>query len=278
MSEGTVTFRTSMAISPTKADFAPLLFAGDWETAIDVALEQGWDAIEVSVRDPADRAVVECVAAASSIDLSVSAIATGQSYYTDGWSPTNPDAAIRKALRHRFREIVDLASSIESLVVIGGVRGRLEMNAGSVGEQFHRAVDEVRGYAEYAKSNGVDLVIEPINRYETNFLNTVSEVLAFIAELDVDNVYVLPDTFHMNIEEVSLGGSLREAGDSIRHVQFTDSNRLAPGQGHIDFGELTTVLQEIGYLGYLSAEILPEPDSTIAAHQAVTFFHSLTER
>ncbi|MGB5186638.1 MAG: TIM barrel protein, partial [Acidimicrobiia bacterium] len=81
--------------------------------------------------------------------------------------------------------------------------------------------------------------------------------------------------FHMNIEEANLAESLRSAGDRIRHVQFTDSNRLAAGRGHIDFPELAAVLRESGYGGYLSTETLPLPDSRTAAKQAIDYFRTL---
>jgi sugar phosphate isomerase/epimerase len=79
----------------------------------------------------------------------------------------------------------------------------------------------------------------------------------------------------MNIEEAAPAESLRTAGDRVLHVQLTDSNRLAAGQGHIDFPELVEVLRELDYRGYLSAEVLPLPDSRTAARQAVEFFRAL---
>ena len=79
----------------------------------------------------------------------------------------------------------------------------------------------------------------------------------------------------MNIEEVDLAEALRAGGDRIHHVQFTDSNRLAAGCGHIDFPTLAGVLRDIGYRGYLSTETLPVPDSRTAARQAIELFRTL---
>lgn len=268
-------FRTSMAISPLPAEFAPLLFAGDWMAALDAAADLGYDAIEMSVRDPADPAVVSCDTEARRRDIRVAAIATGQSFYSDGWSLTAGDPGVQALLEKRMRRIIDLAAPWEALVVIGGVRGTLVGSDRERIDQYHRAVEAVRRYAEYAFTLNVSLVVEPINRYETNYLNTIDEAIRFIGEVDAVNLGLLPDTFHMNIEEVSLIESLRSAGDSILHMQLTDSNRLAAGQGHIDFPELVEVLREIDYRGYLSAEILPLPDSRTAARQAVEFFRTL---
>jgi len=268
-------FKTSMAISPTPAAFAPLLFAGDWPSALDAAAELGYDAIEVSVRDPADPAVIACDDGLRQYGLQLSAIATGQSFYSDGWSPTSDDPEVQNLLCERMFRIIDLASPWAAMVVIGGVRGTLSGSDIEKADQYRRTVDAVHRYGEYALKQGVSLVIEPINRYETNYINTIQDALEFIAAVDLDNFGVLPDTFHMNIEEVDLVDSLRSAGDLTHHVQFTDSNRLAAGRGHIDFRALAAVLKDSDYRGYLSTETLPLPDSRTAARQAIELFRTL---
>ena len=268
-------FETSMAISPSPAEFAPLLFAGAWEEAIAAALELGYDAIEVSVRDPSDPAVIACDRGLRSHDLRLSAIATGQSFYSDGWSLATSDDKVRADLDDRMLRMVDLAAPWGALVVIGGVRGVLEGSDRDRRDQYRRAVDSVRRYAAYAEPLGVSLAIEPINRYETNYLNTVEEALDFANDVGAPNVGVIADTFHMNIEESDLSDALRLAGDRLLHTQFVDSNRLAAGLGHIDFAALAHVLHEIEFAGCLSTESLPLPDSPSAARQAIEVFRTL---
>ena len=111
------------------------------------------------------------------------------------------------------------------------------------------------------------LVLEPLNRYETDIVVDIAEGLALIEAVGCPNVGLLLDTFHANIEEPSLAGTLRQAMAAGRlwHVHLGDSNRLAPGMGHIDFGAIVGTLAEIGYTGYLSAELLPKPDPDAAA-------------
>lgn len=268
-------FKTSMAISPTPAVFAPLLFAGDWQSALDTAADLGYDAIEISVRDPADPAVVACVDGLRQYGLQLSAVATGQSFYSDGWSPTSEDPEVRRQLDERMYRIIDLASPWEAMVVIGGVRGTLTGSEDGHADQYRRAVDAVRRFGEYAQAQNVSLVVEPINRYETNYINTIQDALDFIDNVDLHNLGILADTFHMNIEEANLVESLQSAGDRIHHVQFTDSNRLAAGRGHIDFPVLAAALRDSGYSGYLSTETLPLPDSRTAARQAIELFRTL---
>lgn len=268
-------FETSMAISPTPADFAPLLFAGEWEEAIDAALELGYDAIEVSVRNPSDPVVIACERGLRSHGLRLSAIATGQSYYSDGWGLTTSDPEIRSLIDERMLGMVDLAAPWEALVVIGGVRGVLEGSEQDHRDQYLRAVESVHTYAEYALPLGVSVAVEPINRYETNYLNTIGEALDFVDQVGLPNVGILADTFHMNIEEADPVQSLRAAGDRLLHTQFVDSNRLAAGRGHMDFVAMAGVLRDLDFQGYLSTESLPLPDSRTAAKQAIDLFRSL---
>ena len=82
------------------------------------------------------------------------------------------------------------------------------------------------------------------------------------------------DSFHMNIEDADMWGNMRQVKDYIIHVHYSDSNRLAPGMGHFDFIRMTQILKEIGYHGYLSAEILPLPDDYTAAKQTITSMKS----
>ena len=89
---------------------------------------------------------------------------------------------------------------------------------------------------------------------------------------------LLCDLFHMNIEEADLAAALRRAGPLVGHVHFADSNRRAIGFGHTDLAPIIAALRDIGYAGYLSAEILPLPDSDAAAAQTIASFRALTGR
>nr|MBC7243726.1 sugar phosphate isomerase/epimerase [Chloroflexota bacterium] len=268
-------FKTSMSISPQPANFAPLLFAGYWELGIEKAAELGYDAVELSLLDPSPELLMRIADMVRQKGLSVAAVATGQSYYTDGLSLTNSDPAVQAKLLDRMKRFIDFLAPWQGCLIIGGVRGKLSAGPAEQDEQRQQALAVVRSYAEYARSTGVCVAIEPINRYETNFLNTIAEALSFADEVGLDNVVILADTFHMNIEEVSLAQSLELAGERLGYVHLVDSNRRAPGQGHLCFAEVVSVLRKIGFKGYINAEILPWPDSETAAKLAIDYFHSL---
>ena len=117
----------------------------------------------------------------------------------------------------------------------------------------------------YAGSRGVNIVFEPINRYENNFLCGMEEISRFIRASGLKHTGLLIDTFHMNIEEPDLLESIRICAPEIQYVHLADSNRRYPGAGHSDLRGVLETLKQIGYTGTLSAEILPWPTGEEAA-------------
>ncbi len=113
------------------------------------------------------------------------------------------------------------------------------------------------------------MVIEPLNRYETNFLNTVEETVAFIDSLGCENVGILADTFHMNIEEPNIPQAIAQAGALLWHFHIADSNRWAPGFGHLDFQPIFEELETQEYQGFVSAEIIQKPSFQEAARKTM---------
>ncbi len=253
--------KSSIALSAARTGFGPLLWAGDLERGLRLAAEMGFEGVEVSVRDPADVDVHRLEGLLTALRLELSAIATGQSYYTDGLSLCHAQRGTRLLAAGRFKAAADLAASFGSGVILGGIRGPLRCTREEALETFGVCV-------AHAAARGVTVLVEPINRYETDFLNTVDEVIWLTGELDASNVKVLPDTFHMNIEEPVIADSLRRAGTRIGYIHLADSNRCAPGRGHIDFAGVRSVLDTCGYAGYIGFEILPLPDDLTAARQA----------
>jgi len=143
------------------------------------------------------------------------------------------------------------------------IRGKIVDNV-SREEAEEWTIDCLRKCAERGKEYNIRLTLEPVNRYESNFINTLTGGVEFIKRVGMDNLGLLIDTFHMNIEEVSMEESIIQAKDYITHVHFADSNRWAPGCGHIDFEKIAETLKKIDYHGYVSAEILPLPDPDTA--------------
>jgi sugar phosphate isomerase/epimerase len=264
--------KISVAISPEKTGFGPLLFSGDLERGIKTARDMGFDGVELSLRDSSILDLDRIGKLLSDCNLEVSSIATGQTYYSDGFSLCDARQDVRDITVGRLKQHAKFAQNFGAVVIIGGVRGRFaEKNKLSL-EKTCSAVKEVMDYAE---SLGVVCVLEVLNRYETNFVNTATEAKELMRRMECRNLKILLDTFHMNIEEASLPGSIEDTGSYLGLVHIADSNRLAPGWGHLNFEEILSSLIRIEYLSYVCAEILPVPDDTAAAKQAATYLRKL---
>lgn len=132
-------------------------------------------------------------------------------------------------------------------------------------------IEVARELCQYALQKEVTLILEPVNRYEIDFVNSVEEGALLMQQIDMPNMMLMPDVFHMNIEDKQIGAELARHIQHIKYIHFADSNRLAPGQGHTNFREIFRHLLEAGYDGWISAEILPRPNADVAAKQTAEF-------
>jgi D-psicose/D-tagatose/L-ribulose 3-epimerase len=117
-----------------------------------------------------------------------------------------------------------------------------------------RSVANVRRVGEIARDLGIDYCLEALNRFEGYLLNTAEEALQFVAEVDLPNVKVMLDTFHMNIEEDSFAGAIRQAGSRLGHFHIGETNRKPPGQGRMPWTEIAAALKSIDYRGPIVME------------------------
>ncbi|MGE5551848.1 MAG: 5-keto-L-gluconate epimerase [Bacteroidota bacterium] len=260
--------KTSVVVSTPNAGFSALVYREPFVKSFAKAAALGFRGVEVAIRDPKMVSAGELLHLAEEYQLKICALGTGQAYGTDGLSFTHPDQSVRRKALDRIKDHLALAAELDALVIIGLIRGKRPPEEPVLAIEG-RMLEGLKACADEAVRQGADLVIEPINRYETNLLNTVGEALKILDELAVPRVGVLLDTFHMNIEERSITESIRKAGSRIKHVHVADSNRWAPGFGHLDFGAILAELRAVGYDGFLSAEILPYPDPDSAARKMV---------
>ncbi|HKX16404.1 MAG TPA: sugar phosphate isomerase/epimerase family protein [bacterium] len=264
----------TISVSPTQ--FAAVA-AADIQETIPALAGLGFDGVEMAVRDPSQVDLEGLAAAVERSGVTVPAVGTGQAYLEEGLSLTAPDEQVRVRAVARLLAQISVARRVGALLIVGLIHGPIPADTGRAAAE-ERLLTGLGTAARAARTAGVRLMIEPINRYETNWLNTVDEVLDLIGRLGEDNVGVLPDTFHMNIEETDVPAALRRAGARVFHVHVADSNRRAPGWGHLDFGPVVRTLDDMGYAGFLSAEILPKPGLLDAAWQTIAAMRPFVPR
>ena len=266
--------KAGLVICGPDVDYGPLaLLSGTFEEKCRKAARLGFHGIELMVRDPSrlDWRAIE--ATLRQARLEVPQIVTGELFGADGLCLTTSDDEVRRRADARTRAVIDLAARLGAIVNIGRLRGQLKF-LDQREDQWTRAVDSLRGVIEYAAREGVKIAIEPLNRYETDFIFSAADGMRLVSDLGYDNVGLMLDTFHMNIEDALIADGLRHAGDRLWHVHISDSNRLYPGAGHIDFDGVFGALEELGYEGFVSGEILPLPDPDTAAEHTAEFLRA----
>lgn len=251
--------------------YGPLaLLSGTFEEKAAKAADLGYEGIELMVRDPADLDWLHVRSTLDAVGLEVPQVVTGELFGADGLCLVTADEDLRRRAEARTRSVIDLAEYLGAMVNIGRLRGQLKF-LGNVSDPWATAVERLRGVISYAADRGVKITMEPINRYETDFIFSAADGMRLVEDLGYDNFGLMLDLFHMNIEDVSIEEGLRQAGDRLWHVHIADSNRHYPGSGHLDFDSIFTTLEEMGYQGYISAELLPLPDPDTAARKTIQF-------
>ena len=269
--------KLAVAIAPENAIPSAFVVFRGLESSIPKAAEMGYDGIELALRDKDQVDVAGVKKLIGKYDLEIPVVSTGQVFAGLNLWFTSPDAAIRSKAVEVFKGLAEVAAEFGAMINMGRVRGFIA--AGETVETTEQRFGQVVGeIGEYASRLGVTMILEPVNRYEINFINSLDEGADLMKRMGIPGLKLMPDVFHMNIEDVSIEGNLKKYIDEIAYVHFADSNRLAPGWGHLDFPAIVKALNEVGYQGWASVEILPKPDPDRAARQAIDFLRTLIPR
>jgi sugar phosphate isomerase/epimerase len=268
--------KLSLAIGDNNALPSAFVVFRGFEESIPKAARLGYQGVELALKRAGEIDAEKIRRLTGDNGLQVSCISTGQVYADGGLTLTHENSKKREEVKSIFREFIDLAQQFGGIVNIGRVRGPIGNRSVEEVEQIFVAV--ARDLCSYALSKSVTLILEPVNRYEIDFINTVEEGVQLMKKVNMPNMMLMPDVFHMNIEDKFIGPELRKYIQYIKYIHFADSNRMAPGQGHIGFEEIFKSLQQSGYDGWISVEILPRPDPDTAARQAAQFLLPFVRR
>ena len=250
---------------------APLVLRGDLKTAVRDAAAFGYNAIEIHIIEASSFPTGELKKALQENGICISSIVTGQIFTRRHLCITSPDRENRDAAMAELKDYIDIAAALGAAdgVVIGWVKGRHPEGDRS---EFDALLAKQFGIlADYAQNKGQKILIEVINRYETNLFNTAAELKSFIQTWGLSNCYIHLDTFHMNIDEADMTEAIRTAGKDLGYFHVADSNRLSPGCGHLNFESIFQALKETGYQGSISVECIPRPSSMETAKNARIF-------
>jgi sugar phosphate isomerase/epimerase len=175
-----------------------------------------------------------------------------------------------------MNRVVDFAAALHcKRVVINPTRLTKWTPLAPLNEELKWGAESVAEVADYAKQADITLCVEAWNRYDTYLINTAAECRAFVDMVKRDNVGVMLDTFHLNIEETDMAKAILDSRGYLVHIHVGDSNRAAPGMGHTDFAPLLRALKEIDYQGYVTMELVPpaaDPGTYEDMHDMTAFF------
>lgn len=262
--------KTAVTIAGAGARESAFVVWRGFEDSIRKASEYGYDGVELALKSGDEIEEGTLKRWLKTYHMEVSCITTGQVFADLGLYFTHPNEAMRKKTIQVFKGMIRLAGEFGGLVNAGRTRGFV--GPGQAREEAEGLfVDTMEVLCDYASARGVEVLIEPVNRYEINFINSLDQGAALLEKVHRDNCGLHADVFHMNIEDDRMDGSIIRNGKWIRYVHFADSNRLAPGLGHMDFDMIMKALKEIRYNGWISMEILPGDDPDDMAKKAIDF-------
>ncbi|WP_422443637.1 5-keto-L-gluconate epimerase [Thermoanaerobacterium sp. DL9XJH110] len=266
--------KLSISIAKEAGENAPIVLRGGYRENIKKAAGIGYDSVEIHVKDPKNLDVEDILKTCEENGINVSTLGTGMGYVLDGLSFTDTNSDVREKAVERIIDHIYIAREFNAKVIIGSMRGKIP-DIKEYRKYEGYALECFKRVLEHAEKNNVYLVVEAINRYETNFINNVQEGLELINKLNSKFVRLHVDTFHMNIEEPAIEESIELAGGFLGHVHFADSNRWYPGKGHVNFINVLKALKGIGYDGAIAFECLPLPDQDQAAIGALEYIRAL---
>ena len=226
----------------------------DIAESIDRLARLGYDAVEIE-GEPETHDPKRIKKLAEDAGLAVGSVCPN---FTAERDLSHPDEDVRNAALAYLREVSGFAAELGAplFIVAPTEYPRVEPVA-DPHDEWKWAVEGIRQTGEHAGSLGLDLTLECWNRYGTYMLNRLDEAARMWRESGLTNGGIMADTFHMNVEERSISGAIRDFGALLNHVHLSDSNRLAPGLGHLDFTEVLQALRDVGYGGVLAFELIP---------------------
>jgi D-psicose/D-tagatose/L-ribulose 3-epimerase len=185
----------------------------------------------------------------------------------------HPDPAIRASGMAYLRGAIEATAALSATNLVGPLYATVgrtwQQTPEERGHDLDILVENLRALAEHAAKFGVVLCVEPLNRFETSFINLATQAIEVVDRVDHPNCQIMLDTFHMNVEEKSLGDAIRAAGPRLRHLHACENDRGAPGSGNVQWQDVRQGLKDIGYDGPVVIESFTAKVKSIARAAAI---------
>jgi D-psicose/D-tagatose/L-ribulose 3-epimerase len=221
-------------------------------SVLPVLAERGFDGIELPVFRPAgfETRYIRDALAANNLQCTAGAV------LLPGFSLVTDDADIRRRSLEIVRDIIHVVADLGADMVagplytpVGELPGRRRTD-----DEWKRAIDSYQALAPTLEADGVTLAIEPLNRFETYFLNTIEDGVRLCEAVGHPRVGLLFDTFHANIEAKDVAAALLHGGRHVKYIHTSENDRGTPGSGHVDWPGVFRAIEAIGYDGWLTIE------------------------
>ncbi len=217
-----------------------------------VIKEHGFDGIEVSLFRPVDFAAADIRRGLreNALECTVCSVLTG------GLSVISEDAAVRRETLSHMKDCVKATADVGAGLIAGPLYSPVGYLPGRrrTDDEWNWAVECYQQLGPVLESHGVEVAIEPLNRFETYFLNTAEDAVALCEAIHLPRVGILFDTFHANIEEKNLGHAFRKVGPHLKHVHTCENDRGIPGTGHVEWDDVFEALRAVNYDRWLTIE------------------------
>jgi D-psicose/D-tagatose/L-ribulose 3-epimerase len=172
-----------------------------------------------------------------------------------------------------IRDCVDSTKALGATNLVGPIYSAVGRTWQSTPDERARdrklLVKNLKELADYAGDHGVVMGVEPLNRFETSFINLTEQVIHVTDMVDHPSCKIMLDTFHMNIEEKSSGDAIRAAGPRLVHLHACENDRGAPGSGNVTWDDIGQALADIEYDGPVVIESFTAKVKTIAKAAAI---------
>lgn len=260
----------SISVAATPSSMPQIMFCGGLDRDIPLLAEMGFDGIDLFFPEPH---VIDAAGVRKLLDkngIRATMLASQGDLMADGLFLNEP--ARRDELLERSKYHLEQCAVLNAMPNVGFLRGRHNGRKDSL----YCMAEGLAAYCELASTMGITVLLEPICRYEIDSILTVDQALELWKMAgSPNNLKLLLDLFHMNMEEASLCGAIHTAAGIIGHVHFVENTRAVPGLGCQALGDMVNCLRQTGYDGFLGLEAVPGADPETEARMGLAYTKSL---